>query len=172
VAARTWTKEIDRSGLAVVLAEDGSAFLIFGTQVIINMPDGRNHFLPAKLIGENLWVAARMAMFQCAAVAGPIVRMYATSLPGGKIGTTSGASSAPAAMIRTSNPGWTSSIDWRKRAPQPLLPLQRASDTQCEIITFAVQNDELGEQDHIYDSKRHVAPPVARTEHPAQPSEP
>src|SRR6266513_4827600 len=48
------TKEIDRSSLAIVLAEDRSAFFIFGPQVIINMPDGRNHFLPAKLICENL----------------------------------------------------------------------------------------------------------------------
>src|SRR6266508_4205099 len=96
------TKEIDRSGLAVVVAEDRGAFLIFGTQVIINMPDGRDHFLPTKLIGENLWQRIR----------------------------------------------------------------------RREIITFAVQNDDLGEHDQVYDSKRHVAPPVTQSERRAQPSEP
>ena len=63
MATQIGTKEIDRSGLAVVLAEDRSAFLIFGTEVIINMPDGRDHFLPAKLIGENLWQRSRMRCF-------------------------------------------------------------------------------------------------------------
>src|SRR5437763_15031403 len=56
-------KEIDGSSLAIVLAEDCSALLIFGTQVIINMPDRRDHFLPAKLIGENLWQRSRMRRF-------------------------------------------------------------------------------------------------------------
>ena len=57
------TKEIDRSSLAIVLAKDYSALLIFGTQVIVNVPDGRNHFLPAKLIGENLWERSRVRCF-------------------------------------------------------------------------------------------------------------
>src|ERR1700742_873682 len=57
------TKEIDRPGLAVVLAENGGAFLIFGTEVIINMSNGPSHFLPAELIGEDLWQWRRMQRF-------------------------------------------------------------------------------------------------------------
>ena len=54
------TREIDRSSLAIVFAKDCSALLIFGTQVIVNVQDGRNHFLPAKLIGENVWERSRV----------------------------------------------------------------------------------------------------------------
>src|SRR5947199_3817248 len=57
------TEEINRSSLAVVLAEDSSALLIFGTQVIINMPDRCDHFLPAKLIGEKLGQRSGMRSF-------------------------------------------------------------------------------------------------------------
>src|SRR6266566_3758180 len=47
-------KEINRAGLAVVLAEDGSAFPVFRAQMMIDVRDRGDHFLPAELIGENL----------------------------------------------------------------------------------------------------------------------
>src|SRR5436190_19049518 len=64
------TKEINCSSLAIVLAEDGSALLIFGPQVMINVCDRCDHFLPAKLIGEKLWQRKRYAKFQCVAALG------------------------------------------------------------------------------------------------------
>ena len=57
------TKEINCSSLAIVLAEDGSALLIFGPQVMINVCDRCDHFLPAKLIGEKLWQRSGMRSF-------------------------------------------------------------------------------------------------------------
>ena len=51
---RLCAKKIDRSSLAIVLAEDGGAFLIFGPQVMINVRNRSDHLFPAKLIGENL----------------------------------------------------------------------------------------------------------------------
>ncbi len=47
-------KKIDRSSLAIVLAEDGGTFLIFGLQVMINVRNRSDYLFPAKLIGENL----------------------------------------------------------------------------------------------------------------------
>src|SRR5207237_859774 len=41
-----------------------------------------------------------------------------------------------------------------------------------EIITFAVQNNELGKRDQIYDSERSIASTVARTKQPKQAGEP
>src|SRR5262245_32960819 len=57
------TKEIDRPSLTIVLAEDGCAPFIFGRQVIIDVPNRRDHFLPAKLIGEKLRQRSGMRCF-------------------------------------------------------------------------------------------------------------
>src|SRR5581483_2766690 len=100
------TKEINRSCLAIVLAEDCRALLIFGPQVIIDMSHRSSHFLPAKLVRD---ICGRGAVCDVSVRGNciPMARMYATSLAGGKMGITNGASTAPLARITTRNPGLT-----------------------------------------------------------------
>ena len=60
MAPELWAKKIDRASLAVVLAENGGAFLILGMQVMINVCHRANHLFPAKLVGKNLRQRRRM----------------------------------------------------------------------------------------------------------------
>src|SRR2546423_14411622 len=53
-------KEIDRAGLAIVLAEDADAPLIVRRKAMVGPRAGADHFLPTKLIGEQLRQRRRM----------------------------------------------------------------------------------------------------------------
>lgn len=47
-------KEIDRSGLAIILSENSGLRAYLGGQVVVDSPDFRRPFIPAELIGIDL----------------------------------------------------------------------------------------------------------------------
>src|SRR5437870_4179781 len=97
-------EEINRAGLAVVLAENGSTFPVFRTQMMIDVRDRGHHFFPTKLIGKNL--RQRSGMRRLGARRLDMNRSHVRDqFLRGRIGSVSGESRAPSTIIRASSAG-------------------------------------------------------------------
>src|SRR5208283_6045856 len=56
-------EKIDGAGLAVVLPKYPATLLLLRRKLVIRIGDYLRHFLPAKLIGVNLWQWAEASVF-------------------------------------------------------------------------------------------------------------